>query len=88
MVIFHLQTPRDPISDRVVLEGHGGANLRIGAAVQDPRQQGQEDRETHADQAQHLDAVPRRSLRFRYRDTIYKWMIYIYSMLDYYSMIV
>jgi hypothetical protein len=40
MVIFHLQTPRDPISDRVVLEGHGGANLRIGAAVQDPRQQG------------------------------------------------
>ena len=77
----------------LVLEGHGGADLRIGAAVQDPRQQGQKDRETHADQAQHLDAVPRLTAAFCfYRDSIYKWMIciyiYIYSMLDYYSMIV
>ena len=43
----------------IVLEGHGVANLGVGAAVHDPRQQGQEDRETHADQAQQFDAVPR-----------------------------
>ena len=53
-----------------VLKGHGVANLRVGAAVHDPGQQRQEDRETHADQAQHLDTVPRRK-------SCFFWLVFV-----------